>query len=449
MSLSSCVRAIICALLGWGAASAQAQPFSVQSTPANIARWMYPFNVSPANRATAPVFAAFGSIPDFDTRDGQYLLGWDTSNSIPVGLGARNYLISRVRVTLTVSANMQYAYDGTLHDYRNYFPTNDPNYLPSTDSNSPVELYGAGFRGGFTNSDGVYVAYAATNYPQGGPFFVNPSGGDYTNRIAYAVCYSTNGVLVDVSDNVADDGTNEISNPFEVAPFAVGNSTNVAPGQLMPEDSQITFDLNLNDPLIYGYIQQGLNAGNLSFMASSLANADTSYFDGEPNWPEFYTIFSVLADPDQYPLLDIEGTVVQTNVDADADGLPDDWEQFYFGHLGVGAGNSSDGDGISNLEKYIAGTNPTNVASDFRLLSVQNQPGKTELHFNFAPGRQYSVQWSDDLQHWQTVTNPAFRYLSDWLTKAVANPPYPSPVYAAWCDTNSPGEQRFYRVRVQ
>ena len=76
------------------------------------------------------LFSAFSSIPDFDTRDGQYLLGWDTSNSIPVGQGVRNYLINRVRVTLTISANMQYIYDGTLHDYRTYLLTNDPDYLP-------------------------------------------------------------------------------------------------------------------------------------------------------------------------------------------------------------------------------------------------------------------------------------------------------------------------------
>jgi hypothetical protein len=442
-------RLVGCALLWWGATSIQAQPFSLQSTPAGIARWMYPFNASSANRATAPLFSAFSSIPDFDTRDGQYLLGWDTSNSIPVGQGARNYLLSRLRVTLTISANMQYVYDGTLHDYRTYLLTNAPNYLPATNLNNPVELYGVGFRGGFINSSSVYVSYSATNFPQAGPFFATSNGGDYTNRVAYDAGYNTNGVLVDVSDNVGDNGTNEIPQPFEVAPFAVGYSTNVAPGQLMPEGSQITFDINLNDPLIYNYIQQGLNEGNLSFMASSLVNADSSYFDGQPNWPEFYTIFSVLADPDQYPQLQIEGTVVRTNLDSDLDGLPDDWEQFYFGQLGAGATHSSEGDGISNLAKYIAGTNPTNTATDFRLLPVQKQSGQTELRFNSAPGRQYSVQWSADLQHWQTVTNPAFLYLSDWLTKTGINVVYPAPVYAAWRDTNATDQQRFYRLSVQ
>ena len=444
---SASFRIMVCALMLSGAVSVQAQPFNLQSTPANIARWMYPFNASPANRPTASTFAAFGYVGSFDTRDGQFLVGWNTSNSIPIGQGARNYFIHRVRVTLTVSSDMYYAYDGTLRDYRTYFPTNDPRYLPTTDTSSPIELYGAGFRGGFTNSGGIYVPYSATNYPQDGPFFANASSGDYTNRVAYAACFDTNGVLVDVSDNVGDNGTTEIPNPFEVAPFAIGCNTNFAPGQLMPEGSQLTFDLNLDDPLIYGYVQQGLNQGNLSFIASSLVNAN--YFSGTPNWPDFYTIFSALADPDEYPLLDIEGTVVRTNLDSDNDGLPDDWEQFYFGQLGVSATNSSAGDGFSNFAKYIAGTNPTNAASNFRLLSIQQTSGASELHFNFAPSRQYSVQWSGDLQHWQTITNPTFSYLSAWLIKRETNAVYPSPVYAVWHDTNALWQKRFYRVSVQ
>lgn len=441
------LRATGCALFWWGAVSVSAQSFDLQSDQSDIARWMYPFNLSPANRASAPCFAAFGNAGSFDTRDGQYLLAWNTSNSIPVWQGARNYLIRHVRVTLTISADMQYTYSGTLRDYRTYFPTNDPCYLTTTNSGCPVELYGAGFRSGFTNSSGVYVPYAATNYPQAGPFFVNTVNGDYSNRVAYAACFNTNGALVDVSDNVADDGTNEIAGPFEVAPFAVGCSTDVAAGQLMPANSQITFDLNLNDPQIYNYVQQGLNQGDLAFMVSSLVNAN--YFSGSPNWPDFYTIFSAIADDDQMPLLDIEGTVVRTNLDSDGDGLPDDWEQFYFGQLGAGATNSFTGDGVSNWAKYLAGTNPTNSADNFRLLSIQTQTNATQLRFTFAPGRQYSIQWSGDLQHWQTVTNPALNYLSDWLTKNGTNQIYPAPVYASWSDTNANSGQRFYRVSVQ
>jgi hypothetical protein len=428
-------------------AAVAAGSFSLQSAPAHLARWMYPFNQEPVDRPAAPVFAAFGYAGEFDTRDGQYLIGWGTSNNIPAGQGPENYLISAARVTLTVSADMQYVYDGAPRDYRAYFPTNDPRYLPPADPGGPVELYGAGFRGGWTNASGVYTPWTALNYQQDGPYEVDPNGGDYTNRVAFAACFDTNGALVDVSNNVGDDGTNEIANAFEVAPFALGATTNVAPGALMPAGGQITFELNLSDPLIYSYLQHGLNQGNLSFIASSLVNAN--YLAGSPNWPEFYTVFSPLAGTNQYPLLSLAGTVVRPCLDTDGDGLPDDWERFYFGALGTGATNSADGDGVSNLAKYVEGANPANAATDLRLLFVSQHGNATEMRFSFAPSRRYNIQWSDDLKTWQTVPGPALAYSSAWLAKTGTNLVYPSPAYAVWRDTNATAQQRFYRVQVQ
>ncbi|HZI32228.1 MAG TPA: hypothetical protein VFF11_07790, partial [Candidatus Binatia bacterium] len=328
------------------------------------------------------------------------------------------------------------AYTGTLRDYRSYFPTNDPRYVaPASGSLAPVEMFGVGFRGGYT----------ALTYPQDGPWGI-VAGVYYTNRAAYAAGFATNGVLVDVSNNVGDDGTNEIAGAFEVAPFGVGQTTNVLEGQFMPVGGQLTFDLNLADPLIYGYVQSALNDGQFDLMASSLLSAS---YGGTPNYPNFYTPFNSLADASEYPLLDIEGVVVRTNVDGDADGLADDWENFYFGKLGVGATNSYTGDGVSNDAKYIAGTNPTNTAENFRVLSLQSQADANELRFNFAPNRQYAVQFSADLKNWQALTNPTLIYSSAWLEKSATNVTYPAPVYAAWHDTNTAGAQKFYRVNVQ
>jgi len=424
------------------------EPFKLQSTPANLARWMYPFNGAPADRPTASVFGSLGSGQPFDSRDAQYLLGWNTTNRIPAGLGAENYLIRRARVTLTISSG-SYVYTGTLRDYRTYLPTNDANYLPPAITNSPVELFGAGFRGEFTNSENAVVSWAATNYPQDGPFYANPPALDVysTNRVAYAAGFDTNGVLVDVSNNINDDGTNELVNPFEVAPFAVGQTTNIAPGEPMSIGNTMTFDLNLDDPLIYGYVQNGLNVGNLSLIATSLTPA--SRIGPVVTYPNFYTIFSAIATSSQFPLLDIEGEIVRANVDGDGDGLPDDWENFYFGSLINGATTDVDADGVNNLAEYRAGTRPTAGSDWLHLFSLQKQDTASELHFTYAPGREYSIRWSDDLQTWQTFTNAPLVYSSAWLTKAGTNLVYPSPVYAVWHDTNATSPQRFYRVGAQ
>jgi len=61
---------------------------------------------------------------------------------------------------------------------------------------------------------------------------------------------------------------------------------------------------------------------------------------------------------------------LSTPLDTDADGLPDAWEMTYFGTLAYGAGDDPDGDGYSNLQEYIAGTNPNDAASN---------PGDTDM----------------------------------------------------------------------
>ncbi len=409
------------------------QPLAVGPEPANLARWMYPFNGSPGDRPTASVFGALGSNPDFDSRDAQYLLGWNTTSWLPAGRGASNYLVRRVRLTLTISNDRQYPYSGTVRDFRTYFPTNDPGYLPSPTTGFPVELFGAGFRGG----------YSSTTYPQTGPWGVNPAAGFFSNRVAYAAGFDTNGVLVDVSNSVADNGTNAIPGAFEVAPFAVGVSTNVAHGELMPVGSQLTFDVNLEDPLIYGYFQEGLNAGNLSFMVSSLIDAT---LNGPPTYPNFYTIFSAVALPSQYPNLELDVQLVRPEFDSDADGLPDDWENHWFGTLLHSGSEDSDADGVSNLEEWSAGTAPDDANSLLRILKFQLDNEAVAVESTVAPGRGTTLESATTLGDWQSVSGAQATYLSDWLTKTGDHPSHRSPIYQVWKAGGTNAPQHFYRV---
>jgi hypothetical protein len=422
------------------------QPFALQSQIASLSRWSYlASDFSSGSRPTASVFGALGDQPGFDARDAQYLLGWSTTNAVPPGRGPRSYFIRRARVTLTVAAAGSYIYSGALRDYRSYFPTDDPHYVAPATASSPVELYGVGFRGGFTNGESVHVPWASTNYPQTGPWGLLANVYQ-TNRIAYAASFDTNGLLVDISNNVGDNGTNEIAQPFEVAPFAVGRTTNVLEGQVVPVGSRFTFDLNLDDPFIYAYVQRGLNEGNLSFMVSSLVGAT---FGGPATYPSFYTSFSAIAAPHEFPLLDLEGEILRPALDGDADGLPDDWENFYFSSLIQNGAGDLDGDGANNHAEYRAATLPASSNNVFSVLSLQHEAHSAELRFAHAPGQQYSVAWSDDLQLWNPVTNPPLNYSSAWLEKSGTNLTYPAPVYAVWRDTNAAGTKRFYRIGAE
>jgi hypothetical protein len=51
-------------------------------------------------------------------------------------------------------------------------------------------------------------------------------------------------------------------------------------------------------------------------------------------------------------------TVINSAIDGDGNGLPDAWEEYYFGTNGVDPNADPDGDGLSTLMEYRLGTNP-------------------------------------------------------------------------------------------
>jgi len=55
------------------------------------------------------------------------------------------------------------------------------------------------------------------------------------------------------------------------------------------------------------------------------------------------------------------GTDPLSAVDTDANGLPDDWERFYFGHTGVDPNATAPGGGMTNLQHFQLGSNPNNA----------------------------------------------------------------------------------------
>lgn len=96
--------------------------------------------------------------------------------------------------------------------------------------------------------------------------------------------------------------------------------------------------------------------------------------------------------------------------DANFDGLPDDWQSRYWGlnPLGWPAGGAdSDGDGATNLQEFLAGTNPTNRASALRLDMVRNGQGLW-LNWNTEPGFVYQVQVSTNALVWQNIGRARF-----------------------------------------
>jgi hypothetical protein len=393
-----------------------AQSFNLTLNSPEVDRWMYANNASPANNPKSSEFANFSE--DTDTRWAQYLLGYDTFSKIPTNLGAVNYLIRRVRLTLTIRLDQAFVYDPTYDSYTTYLPTNDIRYQADSDPGRPIELYGAGFRNGFTTETFVQDTAYGSDAPG--------------QRNAFATGYSTNGLLVDVGNNVGK--TNAAFPAVEAYPFAIAQTTNVAPGQLVPINSKFTFDLNLDDPLVRQYVQEALNQGRLRLMVSGLHGSGGQ--QSTIGFPGFFTHFSAVGDG---PVLELEATAVRP-VDSDGDGLPDDWEQFYFNSLSQGATDDPDGDGQNNLAEYLAGTNPNDSADKLKITAVHSEAnGMFTLQFPFAASRHYVVEYSSNLQNWWSLTNLPLTY-------------YAAPGAAEWRDDGSQtgglGTNRFYRVRI-
>src|SRR6476469_7880582 len=89
---------------------------------------------------------------------------------------------------------------------------------------------------------------------------------------------------------------------------------------------------------------------------------------------------------------------VETIPDADSNGMADAWEIQYFGHAGNDPDADADGDGLSNLQEYQAGTNPTNSSSYFHLTSV-GKVNNSDVRLDWATsgGHSYIVQMSTNL----------------------------------------------------
>ncbi|MGC8744573.1 MAG: FN3 associated domain-containing protein [Verrucomicrobiia bacterium] len=121
------------------------------------------------------------------------------------------------------------------------------------------------------------------------------------------------------------------------------------------------------------------------------------------------------------------------------DVIPDLWRLRYFGSISnllSQADADADGDGMPNLLEYKAGTDPVDPQSRLQLLSEKSGSVNRALKLKWltAPGKKYIVESASSL------------FSTNWTV--IASNLTANGGLGEFTDTNTTGEMRFYRVRI-
>ncbi|MBL0871520.1 MAG: hypothetical protein IBJ18_13185 [Phycisphaerales bacterium] len=271
--------------------AAYAGEITANISPPALDRWMYPFG--PAGpRATASLYTTIGSsIEGFDDRDAQYLLGFDTSPTIPAARPISTYRIISATLTARVTVDdgaPGFVFDPTSDPATSSLAAGDPAQTADPDAGKPIELFACAYRGNHPTTD---EPWSALNYVQTSPFStLEPIGFARGNRAVYPIDFDSAGLARDVSNNVTDLPR------FDPRPLAVGQASGVLAGATVPNNTAFVFSIDLTKPGVEQYLRQGLSIGRINLLVTSLHNAQ-DFGSGPVVYPVFATRFNPLATP--------------------------------------------------------------------------------------------------------------------------------------------------------
>ena len=90
-------------------------------------------------------------------------------------------------------------------------------------------------------------------------------------------------------------------------------------------------------------------------------------------------------------------------IDRNGDGLSDVWAALYHLPAGAAANEDPDGDGLTNAQEALAGTDPLNAASHLSAEPHTDATGNLVLRWRGAWGKRYLIESSTDLQSWTVL----------------------------------------------
>jgi hypothetical protein len=181
----------------------------------------------------------------------------------------------------------------------------------------------------------------------------------------------------------------------------------------------VNFALSATGEALGVFTASGAKVDALSFGPQGSGVSEGRFPDGSAS------IFALMPTPSALNAL--------PNPDSDADGMPDAWEAAN----GLDSGSDADAvldadrDGMTNLQEYLAGTDPQDAASRFTS-AISLSGGVPGIRFIARAGRGYTVQFSDALGAWSKLSDVAPQTVTVEVTVA---------------DPSAVGQpMRFYRI---
>ncbi|HVV02185.1 MAG TPA: hypothetical protein VHH88_12530, partial [Verrucomicrobiae bacterium] len=129
---------------------------------------------------------------------------------------------------------------------------------------------------------------------------------------------------------------------------------------------------------------------------------------------------------------------------AQSKSMPEDpalaaWQAEY----GVSASSADDDhDGQSNYAEYLAGTNPTNAASLFRIVEGKMVNGKFRLRWTASGGKKYRIQYSDQLR------GPFTDLVRDTASETAPGSSGEASIQSFTNSATGTNTSRYYRVKI-
>jgi hypothetical protein len=232
--------------------------------------------------------------------------------------------------------------------------------------------------------------------------------------------------------------------------FTFTNGTQLTPGQFFVlARNAPAFQNRYPDAAVNGIYTGKLDNGGETLRLSTPADAAVlavTYNDGAP-WPagadgtglslQRGVLSELGGNPTNWvAALPTPGADLTILVDTDGDHIPDAWETLAR-HLNPNDPSDAladfDGDGMNNLQEYLAGTEPNDASSVLRIEGVSTGLEGTTLTFHAMSNRTYSVQFKSSLNEaaWLSLTNASARATN--RMEAVT-------------DSGARGGSRFYRL---